>query len=250
MRISERRSAAARANGRKSKGPVTPEGKARSSVNSFRHGLTAPGALAESICLSNEMREDLSKLLASFVAQHAPSNDTEHLIVQEMAVARWRLQRSWVMESALMDNQMDRMFDDLANDYETMDEPTRATLAFRELAETSPSLALLQRYETRLSRQFDRCLKRLNSLKEAAEKAGIVILPIEPKNGELLHADELPEPVAAECAEKPVASAEEHRKPAIPPAQPSPQVDGIHSGPRRNDPEPEPGPPPSLPRAA
>jgi hypothetical protein len=59
------------------------------------------------------------------------------------------------------------MTDQLDKDYEAMDESRRLTLAFKDLAEKSPSLSLLQRYETRLSRQIQRCQKQL------AEIAGV-----------------------------------------------------------------------------
>ena len=88
-------------------------------------------------------------------------------------MARWRLQRAWVMETALLENQMDEMTDQLAKDYETMNEPTRLTLAFKDLAEKSPSLPLLQRYETRLSRQIQRCQKQLAEL-----RAAMAVIPI------------------------------------------------------------------------
>ena len=84
-----------------------------------------------------------------------------------MAVARWHLQRAWVMQTALLENQMDEMTDELAQDYETMNEPTRLTLAFKNLAENAPSLPLLQRYESRLSRQIQRCQKQLADLRAA-----------------------------------------------------------------------------------
>ena len=48
-----------------------------------------------------------------------------------------------------------------------MNEATRLTLAFKNLAENSPSLSLLQRYESRLSRQIQRCQKQLADLRAA-----------------------------------------------------------------------------------
>ena len=80
-----------------------------------------------------------------------------------MAVARRRLQRAWLIETALLDNQTDHMMDDLAQAYESMDEAVRAALSFRKVTETSLSFPILLRYESRLSRQFDRSLARLTA---------------------------------------------------------------------------------------
>src|SRR5262245_56956453 len=156
---------AARRNGKKSQGPVTPEGKARSAANATRHGLSSTGRLASSVCLTIENREEFAALHQTFITDHAPTTPTEHMIVEEMAVTRWRPQRAWFSEPSLFENQMDRMTDEVEQDYETMDNGTRLTLAFRELAEESPSLHVMHRYEARLSRQFDRCLKRLETMR-------------------------------------------------------------------------------------
>ena len=109
----------------------------------------------------------IHELHQAYAALHAPADPGEHLIVEEMVVARWRVQRAWVIDTGLLENQMDEMTDQLDKDYEAMDESRRLTLAFKDLAEKSPSLSLLQRYETRLSRQIQRCQKQL------AEIAGV-----------------------------------------------------------------------------
>ena len=132
---SARRIAASRANGKKSQGPVTPEGKARSAAGApTRLGLASPDRDGRSVCLKHENRDEFPLLHDTLVTKHAPVTATEHLTVHEMAVVRWRLQRAWLMETAL---------------------------AFRE----SPSLQILLSYETRLKRQFNRCLARLANLR-------------------------------------------------------------------------------------
>ena len=112
---SRRQRRAARANGKKSKGPVTPEGKARSAANATKHGLAAPGRLAVSVCLNFESREDFCTLHQTYINLHRPADPGEHLIVEEMAVARRHLQRTWVMQTAVLEN----LTDQLARDYET-----------------------------------------------------------------------------------------------------------------------------------
>ena len=268
-----RRAAVARANGKKSRGPVTPEGKARSAANSTRHGLSVadPSRLASSVCLTIESRAEFLALHQTYVTEFAPTCPVEHLIVDEMAVARWRLQRAWVMETALFENQMDRMTDQLVRDYETMNTATRLTLAFRELAESSPSAQVLHRYETRLSRQIERCEKRLLLLRKsgAPDNAGALgppaslpatnstdtnqITPI-PDEPTLTH--EQPE-LTPQCIGPALAPAGQSapaalsgRESALVPAQPSPALGPFR---RRSEPDdlaarPEPGT--ILPQAA
>jgi hypothetical protein len=248
---SKRRRAASRANGKKSQGPVTPEGKARSSANATRHGLAAPGRLADSVCLTIENRAEFVQLHETFVAWHAPANPVEHLIVEEMAVARWRLQRAWVMETSLLENQMDRMTDTLEKDYETMNEGTRLTLAFRDLAEQSPSLSVLQRYESRLSRQFERCLKQLTALRSASKTPELVEMPNDP-NPKNEHSQTTAQSLESTppAASQPAPDANCGRQPAVTPAQSAFEVGTLHPGPQRNDSETRSEPAPALPRAA
>jgi hypothetical protein len=125
----------------------------------------------------------------------------------------------------------------LETEYETMDEATRITLAFRELAEKSPSLHVLQRYESRLSRQFERCLNRLDALRAArpvtlTETPELLNGPIDPspENG---HSDAAPECVESTPAEasQPASDPNPERRPAVDASEPASAVEGIHPRP-------------------
>lgn len=170
---SKRRQAASRANGKKSKGPVTPEGKARSAANSTKHGLASAAHTippdpntAGAVCLRIESKAAFLAFHRSLVDELQPTTPTEAMLVEELAMLRWRKNRAQYIETALFDNEMDTMAKEVEKDYETMDDATRTALAFRSLAETSPSLALLHRYEFRLARQIDRCSSRLDALRQ------------------------------------------------------------------------------------
>ena len=262
--------AASRANGKKSHGPVTPEGKARSAANApaARHGLSAPykppvapGRLAHSICLTNEDPLEFSLLHDALATQFAPGTTAEHLIIEEMAVARWCLQRAWVMQSALLDNQMDHMTQELSQTYASIDEPTRATLAFRSLTENSPSLATLLRYETRLSRQFERCLRNLATLRKESQQQNLPVFPAEPNGAEAAppQHDLKETDLAPQFRQQPERPAEAPPQPVtnsepvpggLTVAQPAPEVAPVCPSDAQPDPERGPGAAPPVPRAA
>ena len=98
---SERRRASSRANGAKSRGPATSEGKARSSRNAFRHGLASSQLLAASVCLFSEDREQFETLHRSLVEEFQPVTASENHAIEEMAVCRWRQQRGWLIENTM-----------------------------------------------------------------------------------------------------------------------------------------------------
>ncbi len=85
---SQRRIDSSRANGAKSRGPVTAEGKRKSSANSLRHGL-----LAQCIVLEDEVPERFHELLADLTREHNPQTETQLGLVETMAMARWRVMR-------------------------------------------------------------------------------------------------------------------------------------------------------------
>ena len=64
---SQSKSQTARSNGAKSRGPVTPEGRAKSSGNRVRHGLRA-----KSIVLPTESSAEFESLRDSYLDQFRP----------------------------------------------------------------------------------------------------------------------------------------------------------------------------------
>ena len=77
-------------NGRQSHGPVTQEGKQRSSLNAYVHGAVAKRL----ILLPMENGEEFQRVLVSRHELFDPKNETESAIVYEYAFNEWRLNRT------------------------------------------------------------------------------------------------------------------------------------------------------------
>jgi hypothetical protein len=116
---------AARANGAKSHGPATPEGRAKSSRNSLRHGLSA-----KSVLLPAESHEQFQLLLDAHIQQFHPANPVEMDLVEAMAVARWRLRRIWAIETSLLANELTRRAEDIDDEFEEMTGEDRLAWVF------------------------------------------------------------------------------------------------------------------------
>jgi hypothetical protein len=161
---------ASRANGAKSRGPVSPEGKRASAMNAVRHGLTA-----QTVVLSNESRNAFETLLAEYHETFQPQNRVEADLVTEMAVTKWRQQRAWAMEAAVVDFEMDRRRAETDKRMEKTDEPTRSALAFRAVEAEDKSMSLFLRYEGRMGRGYKRAL-------DSFERIAALELPNEPRS--------------------------------------------------------------------
>ena len=152
---------AARANGALSRGPVTPEGKSRSSQNAIRHGL-----LARTVVMKDESRPAFDALLQQQIDFFQPANAMELGFVEEMAVAQWRMRRVWALETRLFENAVDAQ--------PPGDPIDRMANAFTSLA-NSPALALLHRYETRLHCANQRSLQNALVVRAATGNANLPI---------------------------------------------------------------------------
>jgi hypothetical protein len=150
--VSNLKSETARANGAKSRGPTTAEGKEKSSRNAIKHGLTAGTG---NILLDSEDPHEFDESLDKLLAIHEPATPAENDIVEEMVAARWRIRRMWTIETNLLNVEV-------LSQQSKSDSPEPGVplaMAFRTLADDSRSLALASRYEARLQRHYDRAYK-------------------------------------------------------------------------------------------
>ncbi len=157
---------AARSNGAKSNGPVTPEGKQICALNSTRHGLRSE----KTFVLDNESAEDFDEFRETIVQRFQPADKLELDLCLEMAHARWRLHRTWTIETAMMDNKMATQLETLQEKWTELDEATRLAEAWTTMGNGSPALSLLHRYESRLRRIFERALQNLEHLQRQRKK--------------------------------------------------------------------------------
>jgi hypothetical protein len=97
--VSSARAEASRKNGARSRGPVTPEGKARSAQNALRHGLRAE----KYVVLPDEDAAAYAALEAALRAELAPQGVLQSILVGRIAHAAWRLDRAERIEVQLFE---------------------------------------------------------------------------------------------------------------------------------------------------
>jgi hypothetical protein len=88
--VSSARAEASRKNGAKSRGPTTPEGKARSAQNALRHGLRAQ----KYVVLPEEDADEFAGLEAAMIEELAPVGALQTVLARRVVVAAWRLARA------------------------------------------------------------------------------------------------------------------------------------------------------------
>jgi len=173
MSSSRRKLNSARANGAKSHGPASTSGKQASALNALAHGLTA-----RTVVLFNESSAEYQAQLQDYVGHFRPQTKPESDLVQQLAAAHWRLARYAGVESGLLEHRMQQQEERLSEDYEEMPENHRLAIAFDALSGSHSSLALLNRYQSRLHHEYHRLLKTL--LQMQAARAPEAKLPNEP----------------------------------------------------------------------
>ena len=112
-------------------GPRTPEGKAKSSLNNLRHGLTGQFRV-----LDYESQEEFEEVLEALRDEHQPTTATEDILVSRLAEHAWLSRRAQNLQDAAI------------------------------LANSPHNLGLFLRYQTANDRGFHKCLNELSKLRK------------------------------------------------------------------------------------
>jgi hypothetical protein len=95
--VSEKQLAANRANAAKSTGPISEDGKARSSRNSTTHGFSSTSFTVVRL----EDIDEVARLRADLIAAYQPVNSQELFALEQMAIRQQAMLRSARFESGL-----------------------------------------------------------------------------------------------------------------------------------------------------
>ena len=121
-------------------GPYTPDGKARSSANAIKHGLTS-----RHVILPGENRAEFDALVTRLIDEHQAKDTLEIEIINEIAGCLWRLDRARKAESEYF--------------YVNF-------IADQATKETERRFALILRYTGAIERELHRAIIRLQQLKK------------------------------------------------------------------------------------
>jgi hypothetical protein len=152
-----------RQNAAHSRGPVSPEGKRRVSLNALRHGLTG-----QTVVLPSEDLAAYQKHCGQFHTELKPQGLLESKCVQTIADTYWRLDRIRAMENSLFS---------LAVSQETETEMSPDPLIDCALAQAkaleqhSDLLTRLSLYEHRLNRTLEKAKAELKQLQQERAKS-------------------------------------------------------------------------------
>lgn len=145
-----------RANAQHSTGPVTPEGKMRSSWNATRHGLTGQVVIA-----TEEDRIAFDQHCAGFFHDLKPQGATEKHLVQIVASKVWQMHHADSMLQSIYALGQDALADKIDVEHPQVHDALTAGMFTMENAK---QLDLIGRYAARLQRDFRAALKDLEIL--------------------------------------------------------------------------------------
>ena len=166
----EQQTEANRRNAQHSTGPRTDTGKARSAANALKHGLSA-----DRMVVPSEDETEFERHRQALIQQFEPVGPLEIMLVEQITVSAWRLQRCRVIETRFFHQRvLDKEYK--LEEYEGHEPSDALAIVYRFDAH---DLSQLSRHETRIERALYRALHELEA-RQAARKN--VILQNEPNS--------------------------------------------------------------------
>jgi hypothetical protein len=159
--MSKKQRAANRRNGRKG-GPRTDQGKAISSLNSTRHAMTS-----KKLVLNAEDEAEFQAMLDGYMESINPQGLEEIDLVRELVAGKWRQERYWSVETAIIDLGQDDAEPEIAEKYIDLAPIARTAYAFSKQHGTLKALDLVGRYEGRMRHLHERARRDLTRLQAA-----------------------------------------------------------------------------------
>ena len=169
MPSSPKKLAASRANGAKSKGPVTIQGKAWSSRNALKHGLSAKRLL-----IPGEAKGEFSQFRDELWTCLNPLNPLEEVLVERIVSCYWKLRRANRIGNEMLEREGDRRRRESMMKSRGINVPLQGEVAWAFEASSGKAFDRLERHEVRLERSALRALHELERL-----RAGVVPVAID-----------------------------------------------------------------------
>ena len=152
-----------RQNAKKSTGPRTEEGKARSSQNGLKHGLLARDAV-----MADEDPAEYDRQFQLLEENIFPKNAIEFELVRQIADAQWRLRRITRIEAGFLTGICHRTTRSTRKHYPDTILPGRDgenQLLGQSMADRTQALANLARYHSHMSRNMVRAMNLIRQLR-------------------------------------------------------------------------------------
>src|SRR5271157_2215128 len=156
--------AANRLNAEKSKGPTSPQGKARSAMNALRHGLTA-----RVVVLPDEDMDAYQAFSKEIVDSLDAQTPVERQFAQTVADNQWRINRIRSIEDGMLGM---GHFEAAGNFDCPTSEIHSAMTAARAFRDDSKSFVNLSIYEQRLHRSMKESLRQLRERQTERRERG------------------------------------------------------------------------------
>jgi hypothetical protein len=141
-----------RSNAALSTGPRTPEGKAASSRNATKHGLSSAFRV-----LAHEDQQEFDQLLEDLRAYHRPRDIHQRLLVDQLAKSQWLLARAQRLQAVA--------YDLLAGVQNEADPDAAIVIAMQ--SSKADIIGRLERHAASAERSFYKAYRELTKQKEA-----------------------------------------------------------------------------------